>query len=51
MKNWKTTLFGSITALGIFFSSNANATLSTIGNLAQAIGVILLGGNAKDHNS
>lgn len=48
MKNYLTTIFGGITALGLFLSHNANATIATIGHTASIIGSLLLGGGAKD---
>lgn len=50
MKNWKTTLFGLLGAIGIALLSSADPTLHTIGTIMAALG---LGGNgmtAKDNN-
>lgn len=50
MKNWKTTLFGTLTAVSMYFASSTNATVSTIAQALASVGVFLLGGNAKDNN-
>lgn len=50
MKNWKTTLFGGITAAGLGLSQSAEPILQTIGQILSVIGPILLGIFAKDGN-
>lgn len=48
MKNWLTTLFGAVTAAGLFLSHSTNATVATIGNVVSVVGSLLLGGSSKD---
>lgn len=50
MKNWKTTLAGALTALGLTLSANSDNTLHLIGQVATAVGALLLGLSAKDNN-
>jgi hypothetical protein len=50
MVNWKTTLGGAITALGLFLSNQDNATLKLIGNILGPLGAFLIGLVAKDRN-
>lgn len=50
IKNWKTTLFGGITAAGIGLSASDDPILKTIGIVLAAIGPVLLGLFAKDNN-
>lgn len=48
MKNWKTTVFGIVSALGMvlpFFGVS-----QPVAAAVQTIGVALLGAAAKDHN-
>jgi hypothetical protein len=50
MKNWKSTLFGGITAAGIGLAQHGEGTLSAIGQVMAVVGPILLGLFAKDAN-
>lgn len=49
MKNWKTTLFGAITALGTFLATQDGIT-AVVGQALAVLGPILFGLFAKDHN-
>lgn len=48
MKNWKTTLFGIVTALGATLSQSDDLTLQAIGNILLPIGTLLTGYFAQD---
>lgn len=48
MKNWKTTLFGALTACGVGLSQTDDPTLKTIGQILSVVSPILLGLFAKD---
>jgi hypothetical protein len=50
MKNWKTTLFGAITAAGMGMSQSSEAIVQTIGQILAVLGPILLGIFSKDAN-
>lgn len=51
MKNWKTTLFGAISALGVYFSTiNDPSWMPTVGNILIGFGTFLVGFFAKDSN-
>lgn len=51
MKNWKTTLFGAITALGVYFSTVTDPSwLSTVGQVMTGLGALMTGVFAKDSN-
>ena len=50
MKNWKTTLFGLITALGVGCIQSTDPTVQVIGKILAVVGPILLGLFAKDSN-
>ena len=50
MKNWKTTLFGGITAAGLGLAQSTEPILQTIGQILSVLGPILLGIFAKDGN-
>jgi hypothetical protein len=50
MKNWKTTLFGAITAAGIGMAQSADGIVATIGQILSILGPVLLGIFAKDGN-
>lgn len=50
MKNWKTTLFGAITAAGIGLTQTDDPILKTIGQIIAILGPVLLGLFAKDSN-
>lgn len=49
MKSWKTTLAGSIGAVGAYLASTGDATLVTIGKIMAAAGVFLMGLFARDN--
>jgi hypothetical protein len=50
MKNWKTTLFGGITAIGSYLITIDDAILKTVGQVLVVLGPVLLGIFAKDTN-
>jgi len=50
MKNKKTTLGGILAAVGTALTASSNAVLHTAGVVMAAVGSLLLGSMAKDHN-
>lgn len=48
MKNWKTTLFGAVTACGLGLSQADDPALKMIGQILTVVGPILFGIFAKD---
>lgn len=50
MKNWKTTLFGALTAAGLGLTQSADPILQVIGKVLTILGPVLLGLFAKDNN-
>lgn len=50
MKNWKTTVFGGLTAAGLGLAQSDDPILKTIGQVLMVIGPVLLGIFAKDSN-
>lgn len=50
MKNWKTTLFGAITAAGVGMATAEDGTVRFIGQILATVGPLLLGWFAKDGN-
>lgn len=50
MKNWKTTLFGGLTAAGMGLTQSEDPTLKTLGQILVVVGPILMGIFAKDVN-
>lgn len=50
MKNWKTTLFGGLTAAGMGLTQSDDPLLKTIGQILIVVGPVLLGIFAKDIN-
>jgi hypothetical protein len=48
MKNWKTTLGGLLAALGSYLTNSQTGALQVVGQVAQAIGLFLLGAVAQD---
>lgn len=50
MKSWKTTLGGCLAAIGTYLTNSQTGWLNVVGQVAQAIGLLLLGGAAKDRN-
>ena len=49
MKSWKTTLAGSIGALGAYFST-LDGSLHIVGQILSAVGTFLIGFFARDNN-
>lgn len=49
MRNWKTTLGGCLAAIGVYFQNQAGWQ-SIVGQVLSAIGLLLVGGAAKDHD-
>jgi hypothetical protein len=50
MKNWKTTVAGIVTAVGVGFTQSDDPTLQFIGKVLMVVGPIILGVAAKDLN-
>ena len=50
MKNWKTTVFGGITAAGAGLAMSEDPILKTIGQILAVVGPVLFGLFAKDSN-
>ena len=50
MKNWKTTLFGAITALGTYLSTVDEPIVKTVGQILMVLGPVMFGLFAKDAN-
>ena len=51
MKNWKTTLCGAITALGVYFATVTDPPwLATVGQVMTGLGAFMTGMFAKDSN-
>ena len=50
MVSWKTSLGGIITAIGTILTQGDGPTMKLIGGVLAAIGALLLGLSAKDHN-
>lgn len=50
VKNWKTTLFGALTAAGLGMSQASDATVSLIGKILSVVASALMGLFAKDNN-
>lgn len=50
MKNWKTTLGGTLVAIGTTMQTSEDAQLKTIGLVVCAIGALILGFGGKDNN-
>lgn len=50
MRNWKTTIGGVLSAIGLGLTANPHAGLHTAGVVLAAVGSLLMGGAAKDHN-
>lgn len=50
MKNWKTTLSGFMTALGVALSQSSDETLKAVGVIITGLGGLLTGIFAKDFN-
>ena len=50
MTNWQTSLGGVIAALGGVFTQQSDHTVQLIGGVLSAVGLLILGLAAKDHN-
>lgn len=50
MKNWKTTLFGALTAAGLGMAQSSEGIVQTIGQILSIISPVLLGLFCKDSN-
>jgi len=48
MKNYRTTIFGALTALGAFFAQSSTGVLQVVGQGVQVLGTLLLGASAHD---
>ncbi len=50
MKNWKTTLGGTLAAIGTAMQASDNGNVKLAGAVIGAIGLAILGWGAKDNN-
>lgn len=50
MKSWKTSVSGSVAALGVYFANQTDPTLHIIGQVLTAVGTFLTGLFARDNN-
>lgn len=50
MKNWKTTLCGALTAIGVYLTNQSDPKLNLIGQVLVGAGTFLMGMVAKDNN-
>lgn len=50
MKNWKTTLFGLISAIGVALLASTDPIVHTIGVVIGVLGTLGIGAMAKDKN-
>lgn len=50
MKSWKTTLAGVLAAAGTYMSESQTGWLHIVGQVLTGVGLLLLGGTAKDSN-
>lgn len=50
MKNWKTTFFGAIGAVGVFLMNQTNTVAHFSGIVLTALSSLMLGYNATDQN-
>lgn len=48
-KSWKTTLGGVLAAVGGYLTNSTTGWLNVVGQVVSGIGLLLLGGAAKDH--
>lgn len=48
MKDWKTTAFGCIAAVGSYLSNSTNPTLVLVGQILTALSLVGLGYHAVD---
>ena len=49
MKNWKTTFFGCLGAIGVYLINNTNPVTHFTGVVVSALSTILLGYHATDN--
>lgn len=49
--NWKTTIGGILAAVGSYLVNSQTGTLNLIGQIAQVIGMFLIGAMAQDASS
>jgi hypothetical protein len=49
-KNWKTTLFGLLTAAGAYFVASEDSVMKIVGQVLMIAGPVLMGFFAKDSN-
>lgn len=50
MKNWKTTLCGALTAIGVYLTNQSDPKMNLIGQILVGAGTFLMGMVAKDNN-
>jgi len=50
MKSYKTTIAGLLASVGLLLAGNDQPTISAIGRIMEAVGLLLVGSMAKDHN-
>ena len=50
MKNWKTTIGGLLTAIGLSVGASEDPKCHLIGTIVAGIGALIIGGAAKDKN-
>ncbi len=50
MKSWKTTLFGALTALAIYFKTQPDGLFHTIGIILEPVSIALIGWFARDNS-
>lgn len=50
MKNWKTTLCGAVTAIGVALMAQDDPIMKLVGGVVAALGALLTGVFAKDSN-
>jgi hypothetical protein len=48
MKNWKTTVGGILAAIGSYLVNSQTGVINVIGQIAQVIGIFLVGVAAQD---
>lgn len=48
MNNWKTTLGGALSAVGVYLATSQTGWLQVIGQILSIIGTVALGYNAMD---
>lgn len=46
--NWKTTIGGILAAIGSYLVNSQTGTLNLVGQIAQVVGIFLVGAMAKD---